>query len=97
MTAGRLLCVGRLQPVMDGVLQQLRDAGYEAEGAINDEAVVALAAREAFHALIIGGGLSEDDRAEIRERVTAIQPHIVVVEITRGPQSVLDEVRAAVG
>jgi DNA-binding NtrC family response regulator len=95
MSAKRVLCVGRMQPVMDGVLQQLRDAGYEAQGAIDDDGVVAIAAREAFDALVIGGGVSEDDRAELHERVTAIQPHIIVIQVTRGPQSVVEEVRSA--
>lgn len=95
MSATRVLCAGRLQPVMDSVLQQLRDAGYEAHGAIDDEAVVAVATREAFDALVIGGGVSDDDGAELRDRITAIQPHIIVIQITRGPQSVLEEVRAA--
>lgn len=92
----RVLGIGRMQQVMDRVLAELRAAGYEAEGSIDDEAVVALASGHAFDVLVIGGGVSQPDRARIIERVTAVSPAIAVAQPS-GPGEVLAAVRQALG
>jgi hypothetical protein len=82
---------------MDAVLAQMRNAGYDAQGAITMDGVVELAAGPAFDALLVGGGVTGDDRADVIERVQAIQPHITVVLVDRGPHTALEELRAAIG
>ena len=82
---------------MDAVLAQMGDAGYDARGANTIDGVVELAAETAFDALLVGGGVTGDDRAEVIERVQGIQPHITVVLVDRGPHTALEELRAAIG
>lgn len=90
----RVLGIGRMQQVMDRVLGELRAAGYEAEGAIDDDEVVALAEQSRFDVLVIGGGVSQDDRARIIERVTAVSPGIAIAQPS-GPGEVMASVRQA--
>ena len=92
----RVLAIGRMQQVMDHVLAELRAAGYEAEGAIDDDAVIAMAAASSFDVLVIGGGVSQDDRARIIERVTAASPGIAIAQ-PNGPGAVMAAVREALG
>jgi len=93
----RVLCAGRSQQIMDSVLIALRDAGYDAEGAVTIDAAVEMAARGAYDALLVGGGITGDDRAELIERVQAIQPHIALAFADGGPHTALTVLRAALG
>jgi len=93
----RVLCAGRSQQIMDSVLIALRDAGYDAEGAVTIDAAVEMAARGAYDALLVGGGITGDDRAELIERVQAVQPHIAVALVDRGPHTALEALRTALG
>jgi DNA-binding NtrC family response regulator len=93
----RVLCAGRNQRIMDSVLIALRGAGFDAEGAVTIDAAVELAARGAYDALLVGGGIVGDERAELVERVQAIQPHIALAFADGGPHTALDALRAAIG
>ena len=90
----RVLCAGRSQQIMDSVLIALRDAGYDAEGAVAIDALVDMAARGAYDALLVGGGITGDDRAEL---VEAIQPHIALAFADGGPHTALTVLRVALG
>ena len=80
--AKRVLCIGRHQEIMDAVLTQLRDAGYEPAGAITIDGVVELAATSPFDALLIGGGMKADERDEVMARVRAVQPTMTMVQVS---------------
>ncbi len=80
--AKRVLCIGRHQEIMDAVLTQLRDAGYEPAGALTIDGVVELAATSPFEALLIGGGMKPDERDEVMTRVRAVQPTMTMVRVS---------------
>ncbi len=82
---------------MDSVLVALRDAGYDAEGAVSIDTVVEMATRGAYDALLVGGGITGDDRAELVERVQAIQPHIALAFADGGPHTAIEVLRTALG
>jgi uncharacterized membrane protein (DUF2068 family) len=94
MAAQRILAIGRMQAVMDRVLDELRAAGFEAQGALDDDAVVQMAADRPYDVLVVGGGVSEEGRANVIARVRALRPAIALAE-PQGPGQVLESVRAA--
>lgn len=93
----RILCIGRMQAVMDSVLAELRGAGYEAEGAVTVDDVIQLARGSSFDALLVGGGVQGPDRVTVVERVQELLPEITVVYVERGPGRALEDIRAAIG
>ncbi|TJZ76555.1 hypothetical protein FCG67_17825 [Rhodococcus oryzae] len=110
MAEPRLLLIGRRQSTLDVLAEELRRVGRDVV-ATNDRALIGriLAEWEA-DLVVIGGGLDEPARAEMRDYVLGISPEIPLHLAPRGEgtspatalsfaneQVVLYKVRAAAG
>jgi hypothetical protein len=84
MTEPRLLLIGRFQSTLDVLAEELRRSGRDVV-ATNDRALIGqtLVAGKA-DLVVIGGGLDEPARAEMRDYVLAISPDIPLHLAPRG-------------
>ena len=91
-----IVLIGKSQLVLDDALAGLRDLGYKAE-ATNDFADVTarLDARE-IDLIVFGGQVPPDLRAELREEISAINPHVIFVQGLAGiPGLIINQVQGA--
>lgn len=91
--ADRIVFFGRNPSIMALVKYQLASAGMLAEGFLDDEALVARLDKGDVSLLILGGGVEEEARADLRIRCRA--QGIKLLEHFGGPDQLLVDVRAA--
>ena len=84
----RILLVSRQPEMMDKVTSILESDGYIVSGTSNDDIAVDLAASSEFDALLVGGGVSEKERAALTAEIRRYRPSIAVVR-SNAPESVL--------
>ncbi len=90
----KILVVGRHQDVMDTVTSTLEGNGYSVTGTLHDDIAVDLATSSEFDALLMGGGMTQKERSQLRGEVLKKLPKIKVVQ-AEGPESVLTLMKQA--
>ncbi|WP_145982402.1 hypothetical protein [Rhodococcus sp. MTM3W5.2] len=84
MAEPRLLLIGKLQSTLDVLAEELRRFGRDVV-ATNDRALIGQTLTEGKADLVvIGGGLDEPARAEMRDYVLGISPEIPLYLAPRG-------------
>lgn|SRR5690554_1433698 len=87
----KVLILGRLQRVMDNVIKILEDAEVKADGVLTDEEAYTLLESNDYKAIVIGGGIGQQARDNIRS--IAIQKKVEIIEVILGNYSVEDYYR----
>lgn len=91
--ADHIVFFGRNPSIMALVKYQLARAGMQAEGFLDDDALVARLDKGGVSLLVLGGGVEEEARADLRNRCKA--QGIKLLEHFGGPDQLLAKVRAA--
>lgn len=84
----KVLILGRHPGIMQGVLAQLQQAGFEAQGCFSDEETLQLIRGGDFEVVAIGGGVEPASRQLIKAECLRHSPGPEVVEIF-GPGTLL--------
>jgi DNA-binding NtrC family response regulator len=90
----RVLLVGRQKDVIEKVTQKLEGDGHIVSGTLNDDIAIDLAASNEFDALLLGGGMSQKERANLRGEVLRRLPSIKVIQVY-APESVIISMKQA--
>ena len=90
----RVLVVARHRDVMDSVTRTLERDGYIVTGTLSDAIALDLARSSTFHAVVIGGGVSDSDRRHLVAEIRNKQPSTLAI-VGHGPESVLIQLRQA--
>jgi hypothetical protein len=91
-----VLLIGKSQLVLTDSVAGLRDLGYKAE-ATNDFAEITgrFDARQ-LDLVVLGGQVPPDRKAELRDEIGAVNPHVTFVEGLAGiPGLIIDQVQGA--
>jgi hypothetical protein len=77
----RVLAFGMSQTTLEKGLALLRAGGFEAEGALDAEKIIAALTQSRFDLLVIGGGVGKIDRAAVKKAAQnlAVSPKIIEV------------------
>jgi hypothetical protein len=84
----RVLIVGRHAGMMQSVLAQVAEAGFEVKGCLTDEEAIAAIQNESFQVVAIGGGVENSSRNLIKAECAKKSPPPEILEIY-GPDSLL--------
>jgi len=92
-----ILAAGHHQEIMQ-VLHRLINAREKWTGKVvaTSEEAIAVCREAPYHIVLLCTGISDADEAELRERLTALQPHIIIIRHFGGGSGLLEsEIRAA--
>jgi hypothetical protein len=84
----KVLLIGRNPSVLEHLLPQVREAGFDAQGATLDVDALRLMRNETFDVVAIGGGVQSDSRA-IFHRVAREKNEAAIVLDIYGPETLL--------
>ena len=93
MSGGTIVFFGRNPSIMALVKNQLAGAGYNAEGILEDDQLMARLTQGNIALLILGGGVEDGIRLHIRERCTELG--LQLLEFYGGPDQLLESVQNA--
>lgn len=88
-----VLIIGRNAGIMEQLLPQVREAGFDAQGAILDVDALRLLRNETFDVVTIGGGVQTDSRATFHRVAREKNPATIVLDIY-GPETLLPRLKA---
>lgn len=89
----RVLVIGRHAEIMDLALARLREAGYEADAALDDDAARERIRKGGYDAIAIGGGVQPASRAAIRAWSSTHLPRARVVDVM-GPDALIAKIKS---
>lgn len=82
----KVLILGRLQRVMNNVIEILGDVGIKADGVLTNEDAYNLLESGDYKVIIIGGGIEQPVRDIIRSKT--IPKGIEMIEVVVGPYTI---------
>ena len=77
----RVLVIGRHSEIMQLALARLREEGYDADGALDDDSARTRIAKGGYDAIAIGGGVEPASRAAIRAWTSTHLPRARLVDV----------------
>ncbi len=83
----KVLMIGRSQQVIDILLGELKNYGRDIIGTDNEESVYNILKSHQIDLVVIGAGLQDDVRYEMKEFIISIKPGLPVHLIERTPDS----------
>lgn len=88
---GKVLIIGRHQSILNNVLSQVKNEGYNAIGATDNDTAIKMFEDFMPDAVIIGGGVDTDSRNLFRTRFKRLKPKVTILEIH--PQFILEHLK----
>ena len=83
----KLLMIGRSQQVIDILIKELKNYGRDIIGTDNKEKVYDILKNQQIDLVVIGAGLPDEVRTDMKEFIISIKPGLPVHLIERTPDS----------
>jgi hypothetical protein len=97
-TRRSVLLIGKSQRVLDDSVAGLRDLGYKAEATNEFAEITGRFDARKLDLVVFGGQVPSDRKAELREEIAAINPHVIFVHGLAGiPGLLINQVQGAFG
>jgi hypothetical protein len=95
-TQPSVLLIGKSQRVLDDSVSALHDLGYKAEATNDFDDVTGRFDARTLDLVVFGGQVPPDRKAELREEIGSINPHVIFVQGLAGiPGLIVNQVQGA--